>query len=179
MIYESTEELTDEDREILSTITDHIKDLNQQLYKLKQPTLEKVTEQKLIYEGFLNTAFDFLTRNTSSDAFAILAPEIYMKQVNSLGVDQLKQALGVYDKDYISHLAEVAIPLYSCSMGHPCDAESEWALTFCLGLKGAMFHQACDRPLQDFYWGYYLGPNLSQDVRAVLDVMKQSYENIQ
>lgn len=177
LIYESTEDISESDKEVISNINAHIEELSQRLYTEKKPDAEFVQTQTRLYEGYINSLHDFLTNNLSSDAFLLLAPYIYQNNIPTLATRQIKENLSIYDTEYIRQLAKVAIPLFACEMGQPCDASSEWVLNHCLGLKDPMMDQACNQRLADFYWNYYLGANLAVDVQKLLNFFRKHYES--
>ncbi len=77
-------------------------------------------------------------------------------------LDQLQKISPLFGNSYyIFILNRIVTPLVACSMDYPCDAQSDYMISYCLGLRDSMFIQACDNNLEDFYFNFYIGAKSS------------------
>ncbi len=89
----------------------------------------------------------------------------------------MKAQTGITDSYYIQILNRIVLPLVACSMNYPCDPESDYMMSYCLGLRDSMFNQACGKNLTDFYFNFYIGMNQMSDVDNYFNYLVNRYAN--
>lgn len=170
--------LTQEQIQSLEEFDEQIESLVSIIANNNAPDYDKITEAEAFIDGYLNSIDDYLHNIKSPDAFIILAEILYRHEFfvkDSTVLKKLKSTIGINDSYYIDVLNKLVVPLVACSMNYPCDSESDLILSYCLGLKDSMFNQACGRSLEDFYFGFYIGPNQLEDVNLYFSYMVNKY----
>jgi hypothetical protein len=132
---------------------------------------EQINKHLIAMEGFLKTVI-------SPDAFLVIAGNLFRSeyyQKDSPVLAHIKQETQIWDSYYIDILNKITMPLIACSMNYPCDADSDYMLSYCLGLRDSMFNQACGMDLEDFYFNFYIGANQLNDVNTYFQYMVNTY----
>lgn len=177
-IYDGSEVLSEEDTQFIQEYSDEIDRLHKKIANSKTIDEESIIAIEAQIDGYLNSIDDYLHRVQSADAFLVLASKLYKSeyfQKDSSIIKTLKNSTGIYDSYYINTLNQLVFPLVACSMNYPCDAESDYILSYCLGLKDSMFNQACGLGLEDFYFSFYIGANQLNDVNNYFSFLVNRY----
>lgn len=177
-IYNANHVLTPQQAELVKQYGEKIETLRLQIVNSNQIDTELISAIENRVDGFLNSIDDYLHRVHSPDAFLVLVSVLYnvgFYQNDSTVLNRIKQQTGIYDSYYLRILNEVVMPLVACSMDYPCDAESDFILSYCLGLKDSMFSQACGLSLEDFYFSFYIGANQMNDVNNYFNFLVNRY----
>ena len=179
-IYDGNDELSPEQAVLFKKYSKEIEQIRLVIERSKQFDLKAIKKIQEQIDGYVNSIDDYMHNVTSPDAFILLANiiynfDIYQQQTSLLKA--VKLGTGIQDVYYLNILKEVVIPLVACSMDYPCDAESDFMLSYCLGLKDSMFNQACGRGLEDFYFSFYIGANQLNDVNNYFNFLVNRYEN--
>ncbi|VAW45922.1 hypothetical protein MNBD_GAMMA03-249 [hydrothermal vent metagenome] len=177
-VYDGNEVLSEQDTITIKLYSEEIDKLSQQIIKSNSVNEELVTETEAHIAAYLQTIDDYLPSVQSPDAFLLLAGRLYQasyfKKDTAL-IKVLKNSTGIYDSYYINMLNKIVMPLLACSMNYPCDAQSDYMLSYCLGLKDSMFNQACGLSLEDFYFSFYIGTNQLNDVNNYFNFLVNRY----
>lgn len=177
-IYDSSEQLSEEMTQTIKSYADEINKRQEKIANSRTSDEASVNEAQAIVYGYLNSIDDYLHRVQSPDAFLLLADKIYRVEYykkDTPVIKNLKEATGIYDSYYLNILNTIVLPLVACSMNYPCDAESDFMLSYCLGLKDSMFNQACGLGLEDFYFSFYIGANQLSDVNNYFNYLVNRY----
>ncbi|MCF6287771.1 MAG: hypothetical protein L3J53_00855 [Proteobacteria bacterium] len=177
-IYESAEVLSPEQNEAIQEYNVQIDNLRTEIIKSKVPDTELIKQLQATIDGHINAMDDYLHRVQSPDAFLVIAQTIYYNefwQKNSSIISTMKNKTGILDSHYINILNGLVMPLVACSMNYPCDAQSDYILSYCLGLRDSMFNQACGKSLEDFYFNFYIGANQLNDVNNYFNFLVNKY----
>ena len=178
LVYDENEELTEEHVALIEDYSDQIEVINQKIAHSRKPDDEKTNQVQAQIDGYKNSIDDYLHRVTSPDAFLLLAKIIYRidyYQKDSSLIKNLKHISGIKDPYYINMLNVIVLPLVACSMNYPCDPDSDFMLSYCLGLRDSMFNQACGKNLEDFYFAFYIGANQLNDVNTYFNFLVNRY----
>lgn len=178
VIYDGNNDLTPEQINLIEEYSDNIDELQNTLTQNNTINYEKITQLEQQINIHLNNMDAFLHTNQSPDAFLILANELYKfnyLQKDSDVLKRFKAQTGIKDNYYIAILNRIVHPLIACSMDYPCDAESDFMLSYCLGLRDSMFNQACGLNLEDFYFNFYIGANQLKDVDTYFNYLVRTY----
>ncbi len=178
MLYEGKDELNDEENQLLQQYSQELDELNDMITKSQvvdneQSELanEKINQHLIAMDEFLKTV-------KSPDAFLVVASNLFRAeyyQKDSPILAHVKQETQIWDSYYIDILNKITMPLIACSMDYPCDADSDYMLSYCLGLRDSMFNQACGLDLEDFYFNFYIGANQLNDVNTYFQYMVNTY----
>ena len=177
-LYDGKDELSEQENQLLLQYSQELDELNGMIAKSQvvdneQSDLinEQITQQLIAMDDFLKTVI-------SPDAFLIIASELFRSeyyQKDSPVLAKIKQETKIWDSYYIDILNKITMPLIACSMDYPCDADSDYMLSYCLGLRDSMFNQACGMNLEDFYFNFYIGANQLNDVNTYFQYMVNTY----
>ncbi len=177
-VYEGKEKLSEEENRLLQQYSQELDELNgiiakSQVVDNEQRELinEQINQHLLAMEAFLKTVI-------SPDAFLVIAGNLFRSeyyQKDSPVLAKVKQETQIWDSYYIEILNKITMPLIACSMNYPCDADSDYMLSYCLGLRDSMFNQACGMNLEDFYFNFYIGANQLNDVNTYFQYMVNTY----
>ncbi|HOP22198.1 MAG TPA: hypothetical protein PK055_09335 [Gammaproteobacteria bacterium] len=171
-------QLREDEKQQIQNLLNQISELKQALDESKYINFTQADVARKTMYGHRNSMEDYLHSVTSPDAFLVLAAEVYKIDLlyeEPQVIQLLKQKTGIKDSLYINVLNGVVLPLVACSMNYPCDAESEYILSYCLGLKDSMFNEACGSNLEDFYFSHYIGSNQLTDVYAYFNFLVERY----
>jgi hypothetical protein len=177
-IYDGKDELSEQENQLLQQYSQELDELNglitkSQVVDNEQRDLinEQINKHLIAMEGFLKTVI-------SPDAFLVIAGNLFRSeyyQKDSPVLAHIKQETQIWDSYYIDILNKITMPLIACSMNYPCDADSDYMLSYCLGLRDSMFNQACGMDLEDFYFNFYIGANQLNDVNTYFQYMVNTY----
>lgn len=179
-IYDGNDTLTPEHTELIKQYSDEVDAIRLIITSSKQTDTKLIAQIAAQIDGFLNSMDDYLHRIQSPDAFLVIAEHLYKSeyfQKDSTVLARLKAKTGINDTYYIEILNQITMPLIACSMDYPCDAQSDYILSYCLGLKDSMFNQACGQSLENFYFNFYIGANQLNDVNNYFSYMVNRYAN--
>lgn len=179
-IYENNEELTEQQTLMINQLSDEIETLRKDLLSSRSIDRELMSQRQQILDGYLNSIDDYLHRVQSPDAFIVLSNELYNPeyyQKESTVIERMKAQTGITDSYYVRILNRLVMPLVACSMNYPCDAQSDYMMSYCLGLRDSMFNQACGKNLTDFYFNFYIGINQMNDVDKYFNFLVNRYAN--
>ncbi len=177
-LYDSADELNEEENLLLQQYSHELDVLNKQITSHLVIDEDALNQANLLIEKHLGMMDAFLKTNTSPDAFLLIAGAIYKAeyyQKDMALISHLKRQTGIWDSYYINVLNRLVLPLVACSMNYPCDAESDYMLSYCLGLRDSMFNQACGLGLEDFYFDFYIGANQLDDVNTYFQYLTNRY----
>ena len=179
-IYDGNNELSAEQIQLIQEYSEKIEALQIAINQSQQINTESVNSSETVVDGYLNTMDDYLRQVKSPDAFILMATELYKfeyLQKETTVLKKLQSHTSIYDLYYLSLLNNITIPLVACSMNYPCDAESDFIMSYCLGLKDSMFNQACGTSLEEFYFNFYIGGNQLSDVNNYFNYLVNRYAN--
>jgi len=179
-VYENSDELSEQQTELINQYSDEIEGLRKELTNSQTINRDEMNKRLQQVDGYLNSIDDYLHRVDSPDAFLILAKELYESdyfQRESTVLKNLKAQTGINDSYYIRILNRLVLPLVACSMNYPCDPQSDYMMSYCLGLRDSMFNQACGKNLTDFYFNFYIGMNQMSDVDNYFNYLVNRYAN--
>jgi hypothetical protein len=174
------EDLTPEQILQIESYSKQIEEIRFEIASSKVDDNALITAIESKIDGYLNSIDDYLLHVQSPDAFLLLAKQLYKAEYYQKDysiMTQLKSQTGIYDPYYINILNTIVMPLVACSMDYPCDAESDYILSYCLGLRDSMFNQACGMNLEDFYFNFYIGANQLNDVNNYFNFLVSRYAN--
>ena len=179
-VYENSNELSEQQTQLINQYSDEIEGLRKELTNSQTINRDEMNKRQQQVDGYLNSIDDYLHRVDSPDAFLILAKKLYESdyfQRESTVLKKLKAKTGINDSYYIRILNRLVLPLVACSMNYPCDPQSDYMMSYCLGLRDSMFNQACGKNLTDFYFNFYIGMNQMSDVDNYFNYLVSRYAN--
>ena len=179
-IYEAAEELSEEQTLAINELSNEIEILRKDLLGNRSINKESMAQKQQQLDGYLNSIDDYLHKIQSPDAFLILTNELYNPeyfQKESTVLETMKAQTGIRDSYYIRILNRLVMPLVACSMNYPCGPESDYIMSYCLGLRDSMFNEACGKNLTDFYFNFYIGMNQMNDVDTYFNYLVNRYAN--
>ena len=177
-LYDGKDELSEQENQLLLQYSQELDELNGIIAKSQVIDNEQRDHVNVEINQQLIAMDDFLKTVISPDAFLIIASELFRSeyyQKDSPVLAQIKQETKIWDSYYIDILNKITMPLIACSMDYPCDADSDYMLSYCLGLRDSMFNQACGMNLEDFYFNFYIGANQLNDVNTYFQYMVNTY----
>lgn len=177
-VYEGSDPLSEEDVGQIERLQQQIDELRSSLEVTESIDQNKVMEAKKVFYKYIGSMDAYLQNVSSPDAFLLLATKIYQIEYaedEPPVISNLKNKTGILDSQYINNLNSIVFPLVACSMNYPCDAESDFVMNYCLGLKDSMFNQACGKSLEDFYFSFYIGSGQLADVNTYFNFLMQRY----
>ena len=178
LIYDGSETLTEEQAAQVENYSNQIEEISNKIAQSNMPDNTKIAQLQAEIDGYKNSIDDYLHHVTSPDAFLLLADKIYRidyYRKDSSIITTLKHTTGIKDPYYINMLNAIVMPLVACSMNYPCDPDSDYILSYCLGLRDSMFNQACGVNLEDFYFNFYIGANQLNDVNTYFNYLVNRY----
>lgn len=179
-VYENTDELTQEHTLMIQELSNEIELLRKNLLNSRTINNNEMLSKEKQLDGYLNSIDDYLHKIQSPDAFLILTSELYNSdyyQKESTILQKMKSQTGINDPYYVRILNRLVMPLVACSMNYPCGPESDYMMSYCLGLRDSMFMQACGKDLTDFYFNFYIGMNQMSDVDNYFNYIVNRYAN--
>lgn len=177
-VYENSDPISENEIMQIRDLQIQIDDLEDMLEASEFIDNKKVEEAQGNLFQYVNAIDEYLKHVSSPDAFLLLADKIYQiefVQQQPDVVKELKNVTRIRDSQYINTLNSIVLPLVSCSLNYPCDAESDLMMSYCLGLKDSMFNQACGKSLEDFYFSYYIGSAQLSDVNDYFNFLIRRY----
>jgi len=179
-IYEDGDELTEQQTQLINDLSEEIENLRKDLYSNRSIDHDLMAKRQAELDGYLNSIDDYLHKVNSPDAFLVLSnalynPEYFQKE--STVIEKMKAQTGIKDSYYIRILNRLVMPLVACSLNYPCDPESDYMMSYCLGLRDSMFNQACGKNLIDFYFNFDIGINQMNDVDNYFNYLVNRYAN--
>ncbi len=177
-VYDGKDELSEQENLLLQQYSQKLDELNGIIAKSHVVDNEASDVINAQINQHLVAMEEFLKTVISPDAFLIIAGNLFRSeyfQKDSPVLAKVKQETRIWDSYYIDILNKITMPLIACSMNYPCDAESDYMLSYCLGLRDSMFNQACGLDLEDFYFNFYIGANQLNDVNTYFQYMVNTY----
>ncbi len=177
-IYDGKNELSEEENLLLQQYSQELDELNGIIAKSQVVDNEASDVINAQINQHLVDMEEFLKTVISPDAFLLIAGNLFRSeyyQKDSPVMAKIKQETQIWDSYYIDILNKITMPLIACSMNYPCDADSDYMLSYCLGLRDSMFNQACGLDLEDFYFNFYIGANQLNDVNTYFQYMVNTY----
>ena len=177
-LYEGNDVLTEQHTQQINLLSDEVEQLRNELLASRTINQDLMEQRKQQTDGYLNSIDDYLHKIQSPDAYIVLVKELYEPeyyQKDSTVLQRMKSQTGIQDSYYIRILNRLVTPLVACSMGYPCDAQSDYIMSYCLGLRDSMFNQACGSNLDDFYFNFYIGQNQMDDVITYYNFLTDRY----
>jgi hypothetical protein len=115
----------------------------------------------------------------SADIFALmtrwnhnLAINSQYNQIFKTIHTRAKKELNLSRGNYPIILARLALPLFACALGYPCDKSSQIIINHCIISAN---RNACGIGVEDFYLNQYISPNILEDVNQFLGFLFEHY----